>query len=86
MLQNNNQVWEKDISLTPSLFDGMPYIKGTDVPVYKVLLFLSKKISLTALKREYPQLKDKDIYSALACAAHAFQWEAKNGDGVCTGE
>lgn len=84
MLQKDVLSWEKSVSISPTLFYGAPYIRGTDIPLYKILLFLSKNLSLKELKKEYPQLSNKDIYSALACAAHAFQWEVNNGEG--TGE
>ena len=58
------------ISVDPKVMAGKPVIRGTRVPVEKVLRELGNGLSYEDIVREYPRLTVEDIRAAQAFAAH----------------
>ena len=57
------------ISIDPKVMTGKPVIKGTRIPVEKVLRELGNGLSYEDILREYPRLTREDILAAQAFAA-----------------
>lgn len=57
------------ISIDPNVMAGKPCIKGTRVPVEKILRELGDGLSYEEIVREYPRLTVEDIRAALSFAA-----------------
>ena len=60
----------KRISTNPKVFHGKACITGTRIPVYLVLQMLAGGQSKKQILKEYPQLKEEDINSAIKYGAH----------------
>ena len=54
----------------PKIFHGKACISGTRIPVYLILQMLAGGQSKKQILKEYPQLKEKDINSAIEYGAH----------------
>lgn len=61
--------WKEYISFNPKVCHGKAHIKGTRVLVSVILDSLSEKLSISEILREYPSLKEEDIYAALQYGA-----------------
>ena len=57
------------ITSQPGVMLGKPVIKGTRITVALLLRKLSEGASLDTLLEMYPQLRQEDIYAALAYAS-----------------
>ena len=57
------------ISIDPKVMAGKPVIRGTRVPVEKILRELGDGLSYDDIIREYPRLSIEDIRAAQAFAA-----------------
>lgn len=60
----------KRITNNPKIFHGKACIAGTRIPVYLVLQMLAGGQSKNQILKEYPQLEEKDIDSAVEYGAH----------------
>ena len=58
------------ITSDSNVFHGKACIKGTRIPVYLVLQMLASGSSKKQILKEYPQLKEDDINSAIEYGAH----------------
>ena len=54
------------IVLDPEIMTGKPVVKGTRIPVEKVLGFLADKPDIDELIRAYPRLTIEDVQACLA--------------------
>jgi len=57
------------IQTNPNILGGQPVIKGTRIPVARVLALIGMNYTLTKIKRELPDLKKltkKDVYDILS--------------------
>lgn len=61
----------KRIEVNPKIMAGKPVIKGTRITVDLILRKLSQNITPAEILKDYPNLKLKDIQSALEYAAEA---------------
>jgi uncharacterized protein (DUF433 family) len=57
------------ISLAPQVMLGKPVIRGTRIPVERIVRMLAQGIPEDDILREYPRLQPDDIRAALAYAA-----------------
>jgi len=56
------------IETNPKVLGGSPVIKGTRIPIARILALISMNYTLSDLKKELPQLKDltkKDLIAIL---------------------
>lgn len=63
------------IIIDPEILCGKPVIKGTRIPVYIILNLLGAGKAVDDILTEYPALKKKDIYAALAYAGTVMEHE-----------
>ena len=54
----------------PKIFHGKACINGTRIPVYLILQMLAGGQNKKQILREYPQLNEGDINSAIEYGAH----------------
>ena len=59
-----------EIISNSNILHGKACIKGTRIPVYLVLQMLAGGQSKKQILKEYPQLKEEDINSAIQYGAH----------------
>jgi uncharacterized protein (DUF433 family) len=67
--------WQDQIAINPDIHHGDPCIKGTRIPVTMVIGSLADGMTFDDIRRDYPQLTDDDLYSALAYAAEVLRQE-----------
>ncbi len=65
------------ININPNILVGKPTIKGTRIPVSLILNLLSSGYSFENILETYPQLKFKDIISALNYAQKLTKYEGQ---------
>ena len=61
---------QERIISNPKVSHGKACIKGTRIPVYLILQMLAGGQSKNHILKEYPQLKEEDINSAIEYGAH----------------
>lgn len=61
------------IASDPDVLGGQPCIRGTRIPVRRVVLALAHNPSWEELKLDYPALDDESIRQALAYAAESVE-------------
>jgi len=61
--------WQDFISFDPNVVHGKAHIKGTRVLVSVILDSLAEKESIKEILKQYPSLKEDDIYAALQYGA-----------------
>ncbi len=66
----------KRIELKPDVMAGKPVIKGTRIPVEKIIQLLAHGLSFEEIQEDYPNLEEKDIQAALNYAAEALEEES----------
>jgi uncharacterized protein (DUF433 family) len=59
------------ITAEPGKMDGVPCIRELRIPVATIVGMIANRMSFQSILSEYPDLKEKDIYEALAYAAEA---------------
>jgi uncharacterized protein (DUF433 family) len=57
------------ISVDPDVMFGKPVIKGTRIPVERLLRKLGEGRSVTSILEDHPHLDEEDIYAAVRFAA-----------------
>jgi uncharacterized protein (DUF433 family) len=67
--------WQDRIAIDPEIHHGDPCIKGTRITVSMVVGSLADGMTFDDIRRDYPQLTDNDLYSALAYAAEVLRQE-----------
>jgi len=70
----DEQLWQR-ISINPTVMVGKPVIRGTRIPVERIVRMLAQGISENDILREYPRLQPEDIRAALAYAAEVLAEE-----------
>lgn len=56
---------DERISIDPQICHGQACVKGTRVPVYQIVRMLANGDTADDLLREYPSLKQEDIWACL---------------------
>ena len=56
---------DERISIDPQICHGQACVKGTRVPVYQIVKMLANGDTADDLLREYPSLKQEDIWACL---------------------
>ncbi len=67
------------ITSDSNVFHGKACIKGTRIPVYVVLQMLAGGQTKKQILKEYPELKEEDINSAIEYGAHLATQEIELG-------
>jgi uncharacterized protein (DUF433 family) len=67
------------ITTTPGVMLGKPVVKGTRIPVERVVAHLANNPDLTDLFAAYPELTEADVK---ACLAYAHRAVAEKGTGT----
>ena len=57
------------ISSNPNILGGMPVIKGTRIPISRILYLLSQGYTVSDIKKDYPQLSRQTISRVIATIA-----------------
>ena len=68
----------KIIETNPNVLGGNPVIKGTRIPVARILALLGMDYSLTDIRREFPQLSlltKQDLSDILSYYQSKFQYK-----------
>lgn len=60
--------WENYIEVNPEIMYGKPVIKGTRIPVELILEKMSNGQNFQEINKDYPDLKEDDLYACLAYA------------------
>lgn len=61
--------YKKYISIDPNIRFGKPCIKGTRISVYDVLSWFANGMTVTEIKKDFPELSEEQIQACLAFAA-----------------
>ena len=64
------------VEVDPDIMTGKPVIKGTRVPVEKVVKLLAHGMSVREVLEEYPNLEEADVRAALEYAAETLEEES----------
>ena len=56
---------DERISIDPQICHGQACVKGTRVPVYQIVRMLANGDTADDLLKEYPSLKQEDIWACL---------------------
>ena len=67
----------KRIVSNPKVLSGKPTVRDTRIPVSLILNFVANGMTVEEICKEYPQLEDEDIRSALV-----FAEKVTEGEGV----
>ncbi len=65
----------KRITINPKIMRGKPVIKGTRIPVYVILNLLAEGCTSGEIKKEYPDLTNKDVLAAIEYASNVIKFE-----------
>lgn len=63
-------VYQNHISINTQIRFGKPCINGTRITVFDILGWLASGMSITEIIDDFPELKEQDIYAALAYVAN----------------
>jgi uncharacterized protein (DUF433 family) len=58
------------ITIDPGKRSGKPCIRGMRITVYDILGWLASGMTNKEIIKDYPELKEEDIYAALSFAAN----------------
>jgi uncharacterized protein (DUF433 family) len=64
------------ITMDPAIMVGKPVVRGTRIPVERVLLYLEEH-DRADLVQAFPELTDDDVRACLAYARHAVELQTK---------
>lgn len=78
---------EARIAVDPEVMVGKPVIKGTRIPVEKILHMLAQGMEVEDILEDYPHLEEEDVLAAAEYAAQTVESESvfplkKEGEGV----
>jgi len=65
----------KRITVDPEVMTGKPVIKGTRIPVEKIIKLLANDMTTEEILKEYPKLEKEDVKAALEYAAETLEEE-----------
>lgn len=68
--------WRDHVEINPDVLVGKPIIRGTRIGIDFILELLAQKWTINEILKNYPQLKEKDIQTALEYSAHAIKLES----------
>ncbi len=78
MLQNiEEKLMNERISIDSETCNGLPYIRGTQIPVHQVIRTLAKGNTTEELLKDYPSLKPDDILACLDYAASVVEYQTE---------
>jgi uncharacterized protein (DUF433 family) len=60
--------WENHIEVNPEIMYGKPVIKDTRIPVDLILEKMSNGQTFQEINKDYPDIKEEDLYACLAYA------------------
>ena len=66
----------KRITVDPEVMTGKPVIKGTRIPVEKIIKLLANDMTTEEILKEYPKLEKEDVKAALEYAAETLEEES----------
>ncbi|PSG98529.1 MAG: hypothetical protein BRC29_00190 [Nanohaloarchaea archaeon SW_7_43_1] len=64
------------IEIDPEVMTGKPVIRGTRIPVHKIVELLSQGMTAEDLLEEYPAIEKEDVNAALDYAAETLEEES----------
>jgi uncharacterized protein (DUF433 family) len=67
------QPYKERITINPAIMVGKPVVKGTRIPVERVVAHLANNPDLTDLFAAYPELTVEDVKACLQYAHHAVE-------------
>ncbi|MFB6100578.1 MAG: DUF433 domain-containing protein [Candidatus Nanohalobium sp.] len=72
------------VEVDPEKMTGKPVIKGTRIPVEKIVKLLAHGLEVEEILEEYPNLEEEDVRAALEYAAETLEevsvYPAEGGD------
>ena len=68
------------ISSNPNILGGMPVIKGTRIPIARILYLISHGYTTADIQKDYPQLSRQTISGVIATIAQ----KAEKGEFLTT--
>jgi uncharacterized protein (DUF433 family) len=72
-MADEQQTYKDRITTNPDVMVGKPVVKGTRIPVERVVAHLANNPDLTDLFAAYPELTVEDVKVCLAYAHHAVE-------------
>lgn len=82
MTTTEQAIYADRIVQDPEIMVGKTVIKGTRIPVARVILHLAHNPDLDELVAAYPRLTIEDVQAALAYAHDAVEAERKRADAM----
>jgi uncharacterized protein (DUF433 family) len=70
-MADEQQTYKDRITINPAIMVGKPVVKGTRIPVERVVAHLAHNPDLNDLFAAYPELTVDDVKACLAYAHHA---------------
>ena len=72
-MAEKQHMYKDRITTNPAVMVGKPVVKGTRIPVERVVAHLANNPDLTDLFAAYPELTVEDVKACLAYAHHAVE-------------
>ena len=72
-MAEKQQTYKDRITTNPAVMVGKPVVKGTRIPVERVVAHLANNPDLTGLFAAYPELTVADVKACLQYAHHAVE-------------
>jgi uncharacterized protein (DUF433 family) len=72
-MAEEKQTYKDRITINPDVMVGKPVVKGTRIPVERVVAHLANNLDLTDLFAAYPDLTVDDVKACLQYAHHAVE-------------
>ncbi len=72
-MADEQHTYQDHITINPHIMVGKPVVKGTRIPVERVVAHLANNPNLNDLFAAYPELTVADVEACLAYAHHAVE-------------
>jgi uncharacterized protein (DUF433 family) len=72
-MADEQRTYKDRITINPAVMVGKPVVKGTRIPVERVVAHLANNPDLTDLFAAYPELTVEDVKACLQYAHHAVE-------------
>jgi uncharacterized protein (DUF433 family) len=72
-MADEQQTYKDRITINPAIMVGKPVVKGTRIPVERVVAHLANNPDMTDLFAAYPELTIEDVKACLQYAHHAVE-------------
>jgi uncharacterized protein (DUF433 family) len=72
-MADEQQTYKDRITINPAIMVGKPVVKGTRIPVERVVAHLANNPDLNDLFAAYPELTVEDVKACLQFAHHAVE-------------